>query len=98
NHAPCPNDTRPVYPTRMLSAMHAIAKITASLADVMPSPSAPSTKGSSTSATAAKTKSRWRGTGRLLEAHDALAQQPAWPHQEHEQHQQVDRGFRVLRI
>src|SRR5215204_3370721 len=45
----------------MFSAMQAIAKITASEADVMPRPSAPSAKGSSMSAAAAMARSRWRG-------------------------------------
>src|SRR3954462_13509418 len=97
NHAPWPKDTRPVCPTRMLSAMHAMAKISTSLADVMASPRPPNAKGSRTRAAAAIARSRWRGTA-LLEAGDALAQQPARGHQQHEQHEEVDGGLGVLRI
>ncbi len=53
NHAPWPKDTSPVCPTRMLSAMHAIAKITTSVAEVTPRPMACSAKGSATRAATA---------------------------------------------
>src|SRR6266567_4599058 len=55
NHAPCPNETSPVWPTSTLSAMHATPKITTSVALVSVSPPANSANGSMAHATPAMT-------------------------------------------
>src|SRR5258708_12027389 len=93
NHAPWPNDTSPVWPTRMLSAMHATAKITTSVALVSVRPPASSANGSTTIAAAAITTGE-RAYFILFEALDPLAEEAARPHQKHQHHQQIHRGFR----
>src|SRR2546421_13018630 len=78
----------------MFNAMHAMAYTTTSVAEVMVRPSASSTGGSTISPSAAINS----GIGRRfsicrasLEPGDAFAEQAAWPEQQHEQHQQIDR-------
>src|SRR6516164_2538316 len=79
----------------MLSAMQAIAKITTSEADVMVSPSASNMEGSTSRAIAAASSGigrRFHMLAASLEPRDALAEQAARPEQQHEQHQEIDRG------
>src|SRR5687768_17426552 len=81
----------------MLSAMHAIAKITTSVAEVIPSPMPRSAKGRATSARAAiKRCERSRFIG-LLEALNAFAEEAARAHEQHDEHHRVDDGGRELR-
>src|SRR5262245_35374861 len=100
NHAPWPNETRPVYPTKILSAMQAMAKTTTSVAEVTPRPIEVRANGSTISAIAAMIRSRICGIGSnaLFESLDAFAEQPARPHEQDDKHQQIDRGLGVLRI
>src|SRR5215470_5490272 len=81
----------------MLSAMQAIAKITTSEADVMVSPSASNTEGSTSRVIAATSNGMGRRFHMLaasLEPRDPFAEQAARPEQQHEQHQEVDSGRR----
>src|SRR6476620_3439007 len=78
----------------MLSAMQASAYVTTSVAEVIVRPSASSTGGSTRSPREAINN----GTGRRfnissgsLEPRDAFAEQAAWPEQQYQQHQQIDR-------
>src|ERR1700704_6405305 len=106
NHAPCPNETSPVWPTRILSAMQATAKMTTSVALVSVSPPASSTNGSAAHPSTAMTTGECKAliprpphafgpygfaAPRSFEAQDAFAEEAARPEEQHEHHQQVHR-------
>ena len=58
NHAPWPKETSPVMPTRMLSAMQAMAKTTISVAEVVPRPIRCISEGRASSPAAARRRGR----------------------------------------
>src|SRR5712671_1904796 len=81
----------------MFKAMQATAKITTSVAEVMVRPSASRTGGNTNSPSAAINSGiggRFDIASASLEPRDAFAEQAARPEQQHQQHQEINRGGR----
>src|SRR5437868_13218161 len=86
----------------MLRPMQAMAKTTTSIAVRSGRPATSSANGSTASEATATARGqdsvRMEDSSCLLEFLDALAEQPARAYQQHQRHQQIDRGFAGRRI